>query len=268
MHILLTNDDGVRAPGLWRAAEALKSVGQVTVVAPDREQSGTGTSISLLSPIRVAEVEAPVEGVRAFSVEGTPADCVIVALERLVQDGVALVVSGINPGANLGEDVLVSGTVGAALQGFVRGIATLAVSVTSLRDVHYEPAAQLTRLLARQVAEGALPRPILLNVNLPNVPLGELQGVQVTRLGNRSYADEVTEGDDGRRVWYWIRRSKPDWQLVEGTDIWAVRHQQASITPLYSDLTAHALLPDLSTLAASLTAAMHTLNEHHATQPG
>jgi 5'-nucleotidase len=254
MRILLTNDDGINSPGLWRAAAALREVGEVFVCAPDREQSGVGTAVSLQSPIRAAAVAPQVEGVTAFAVEGTPADSAILGLECLVGGKVDLVVAGINVGANLGEDVLGSGTVAASLQGHFRGIPAMAVSVTSLTDLHYEPAAALTGHLARALlevrapanadvgatsGEGASedPRPLLLNINLPNLPLGEMRGVVVTRLGRRAYADTVKQGNDGRRRWFWIARDRPVLEQVEGTDIWAVQRGFVSITPLATDLT-------------------------------
>ncbi|MSP78458.1 MAG: 5'/3'-nucleotidase SurE [Dehalococcoidia bacterium] len=261
MRILLTNDDGVLAPGIRAAAAALKEIGDVTVCAPDREQSGTGTAVSLQSPLRLTEVEPIVPGVPSWRVEGTPCDAAIVALEVLMRDKVDLLVAGINAGANLGEDVLVSGTVGAALQGYFRGVPSLAFSVTALADIHWEPAAQLLKQLATALSNEGLStvlprdvadRPLLLNVNLPNLPAHEIKGVEITRLGKRAYADVVKEGHDGRRQWYWVMRDKPVWELVEGTDIWAIRHNQVSITPLHTDLTYDKFPPSLVPIAKVL----------------
>ena len=137
--ILATNDDGVYAPGLWASVQALREVGDVVVAAPDREQSGVGTAITLNNPVHVREVMPLIEGVRAYAVEGTPADSTILGVESLVGEKIDLVVSGINPGANMGNDVFISGTVGAALQAFFRGIPAIAVSVTALKDVHFHP---------------------------------------------------------------------------------------------------------------------------------
>ncbi|MBI4308198.1 MAG: 5'/3'-nucleotidase SurE [Chloroflexi bacterium] len=252
MKVLLTNDDGVYARGLWVLAEALSRVGEVTVCAPDREQSGVGTAVSLHRPVRVSSVVPQVADIVTYAVEGTPSDSVILALESLVPGGFDLVVSGINEGANLGNDALISGTIGAALQGYFRGIPAIAVSVTALHDVHMEPAAKLARLLAMKVASGALPKPLLLNVNLPNIPLEKLEGVSITRLGKRSYVDIIQEGYDGKRRWYWIRRGKPEWATEEGSDIWAIRNNRISITPLHADLTATDQASALETLAPSL----------------
>ncbi|MCS7207520.1 MAG: 5'/3'-nucleotidase SurE [Dehalococcoidia bacterium] len=252
MHILLTNDDGIHAPGLWEAAKALRPLGRVIVCAPDREQSGVGGSMTLQLPVRLTTFPSLVEGVEAYTVEGTPADAVVVAMEVVLERPPDLVVSGINQGANLGEDVLLSGTVGGALQGWFRGIPSIAVSLCTLTNFIFGPSALVVRLLAQQAAEGALPRPILLNVNLPNLPLEKLEGVEITRLGRRSYAEVVRQGDDGRRKWYWIARSRPVWEVVEGTDVWAVRHHRVSITPLTTDLTHYSLLPSLAGLAKAL----------------
>ncbi len=219
---------------------ALRDVADVTVVAPDREQSGVGTAVTLAQPLRVVEFPPYVEGIPAYAVEGTPADSAIVALQTIVQEPVDLVVSGINKGANMGNDVFISGTMGAALQAHFRGIPAIAISVAALRDVEFEAAARVARLLAEAVAEGRLSAPLLLNVNLPNVPAERIRGVSLTRLGRRTYMDVVNEGDDGRRKYYWIARERPGWTLERGLDVWAVRRRRISITPIDTDLTAEA----------------------------
>ncbi|MBI4340108.1 MAG: 5'/3'-nucleotidase SurE [Chloroflexi bacterium] len=252
VNILLTNDDGIYAPGLWAAVEALEGIGKVVVVAPDREQSGVGGSVTLNSPVRAREIVPSVVGTQTWAVEGTPADSVILALESLVKDA-DLVIAGINGGANLGEDILISGTVGAALQGYTRGLTAIAISLASLRPVGYEAGARLVQVLAQQAREGALPRPALLNVNLPPVPVGQLQGVDITRLARRTYADTVRKGDDGKNGFYWITRTRPAWEMVEGTDVWSLRHRRVSITPLQTDLTAHDAVPGLAHLCGRLS---------------
>ena len=252
MKILVTNDDGIYAAGLWAAVEALADAGEVVVVAPDREQSGVGPSVTLHGPVRAVEVIPVVRGVQTYAVEGTPADSVILALESLVGN-VDLVVAGINSGANLGEDVLISGTVGAVLQGYFRAIPSLAVSVASLRANRFEAAAQLTSILARQVLEGSLPTPLLLNVNLPHVAPEQIKGIDITRLARRTYADTVRLGDDGKRKYYWITRTRPAWHLEEGTDVWAVRHRRVSITPLQTDMTSADTLSAMAGLPEKLS---------------
>lgn len=241
MRILVTNDDGIYSEGLWALARAVAPAGEVVVAAPDREQSAVGTSVTLHHLIRVREVEPPPGAgpvAEAYAIEGTPADSVILALGHLLKQKPDLLVSGINQGANLGNDVLISGTVGAALQGYFLGIPSLAFSVTALEEVRYEAAVKLAGLLARKFAEGALDsQPILLNVNLPNLPPDEIKGIRLTRLAGRAYADDIKEGYDGKRKYYWIVRGRPEWKEEEGTDIWAIRHQMVSIVPLHSNLT-------------------------------
>ena len=236
MRILATNDDGVYAEGLWASVAQLREVGEVTVVAPDREQSGVGTAITLNEPLRAMEIKPIVEGVKTYAVEGTPADCTILALETLLDEKVDLVVSGINRGANLGNDMLISGTMGAAFQGFFRDIPAFALSVAALKDVHYQTAALVGKMLAQAVERRDLESPLLLNVNVPNQPMDKIKGISLTKIGRRTYMDVVKEDDDGRRKYYWITRDKPGWVMEKGLDIWAIRRKRVSITPIHSDL--------------------------------
>ena len=241
MKILITNDDGIRAPGLWAAVEALKEAGEIFVVAPDREQSGVGSSLTLHAPIRAGEVsplaEGGVNGVKAYAVEGTPGDCCVLALENLVGP-VDLVVSGINPGSNLGQDVLLSGTVGAALQGYMRGHPSVAISVAAVKDTRFDVAAAFLKILGNRLAQGDQLPLCLINVNIPNEPSEKLEGVEVTRLGLRSYSESVTEGNDGRRKYYWISRNVgPAPEQAQDTDISALQRNYISITPLHTGLT-------------------------------
>lgn len=252
MKILLTNDDGITSPGLWALADSLRQMGDVVVVAPDREQSGVGSSVTLHHPVRMAPTAPLLDGVKTYAVEGTPADSVILATETLIKEPIDLLVSGINAGSNVGNDVFVSGTVGAAFHGYFRGIPSIAISVTALNDVRYEVAARLASLLALRVKEGALPKGLLLNVNLPNKPMEQLKGILVTRLGRNSYLEVVNEGKDPRRKYYWINRSRPAWQLEEGTDIWAVQNDYISLSPLHNDVTAYSLVPHLEKLELAL----------------
>ena len=251
MRILIVNDDGINAKGLWALAEALEPLGQVVAIAPDREQSGIGTALTLHHPVRVLEVASPLKSVTAYSVEGTPSDAVILALESFVGRKVDLLVSGINEGANLGDDIFVSGTVGAAWQAYFRGVPSIAVSVTALHNVRFEVATEIVRMMAIKIGEDSLPKPLFLNINVPNLPLRQIQGIEVTQLGRRGFMDIVSEGTDGRRRWYWIARSRPTVQLEEGTDIWATRSARVSITPLQANLTAVDHIAPLSALAHS-----------------
>ena len=251
MKILLTNDDGLNAPGLRAAAASLREVARVVVSASDREQSGVGASVTLNGPVRAAKVRPVVAGVTTYAIEGTPADSVILALERLVK-GVDLVVAGINSGANLGEDVFISGTVGAALQGYVRGLPAIAISIASLHPTSFQAASSLLQRMVSEFDRGSLPSPSLLNVNLPPLQEQEIEGIDITCLSGRAYTDRIRSGDDGKRKYFWISRSKPGWEPVEGTDIWSVRNKRVSITPLHTDLTANNLLGKLQGLPEKL----------------
>ena len=232
LRILVSNDDGVYAEGLWALAKELRDVGTVTVVAPDRDQSGTGTSVTLGQPVRLNEMKSPLEGVSAYSVEGTPADSVILALRLAMKDGADLIVSGVNEGSNLGDDVFVSGTVGAALQGYFYGIPAIAFSIAAHGSLHFDAAARLARLLASEITNRGSTQKLVLNVNLPNLPLEKIEGIEITNLGEREYTDEIETGHDGKRQYYWIKRGEPEWHAVPGTDVWALEQNRISITPL------------------------------------
>ncbi len=241
MKILVTNDDGIYAAGLWALAGELKKVGEVVVVAPDREQSAIGTAVTLHQPLRLTEIKPPLAGIKAYSVEGTPADSVILALGVLEEVGI--VFSGINPGANLGADVIISGTIGAALQGYFHGLPSVALSVEVGEDMHYEVAARLGGLLASKIISNSLTQGILLNINLPNLPIDEIEGVKITRLARSGYNDRIQEGHDGKRKYYWIVRGEPRWNIGEGTDIQAIKEDKVSITPLQEKLNTHRETP-------------------------
>jgi 5'-nucleotidase len=234
LNILVTNDDGIYADGLWSVVKELKKVGKVTVVAPDRDQSGAGTSVTLRLPLRLSQLKSPVEGVTSYKVEGTPADAVIMALRVAMKDGIDLVVSGINEGSNLGNDVFISGTVGAAVQGYAYGIPSMAVSVSGFGNLTYDVAARITGLLADSFKNNELPKKVCLNVNLPNLPEDEITGIELTSLGDRSYVDRVDYGHDGKREYYWIVRGIPEWSVAPGTDVWALEQNKISIMPFPS----------------------------------
>ena len=236
MNILITNDDSVNATGLWTLAKALQELGTVTVVAPDRDQSGIGAALTLQSVVHTREIEPPpVEGIRTVSVQGTPADCVVLAVETLVSGPIDLLVSGINQGSNLGMDVMVSGTFGGAMQGYFRNIPSIAISVASLSNVQYEAAALTAKTLAESISSNGFAAPFMLNVNLPNATSDRIQKVEITRLGPRQYLENVERGTNGRATHYWIKHNKSINPTVsEGTDIWALRNSRISITPMNS----------------------------------
>jgi len=252
MKILVTNDDGVFAQRLWTLVKELKNIAQVVVVAPDREQSAIGTAVTLRQPLRIQKVRSVVSEVETYSVEGTPADSVILALGKLVKDKVDLVISGINQGTNLGDDVLISGTVGAALQGYLHGFPALAISVEMVDSLHLDTAAKLAVLLAKKINSNALPSNIFLNVNLPNLPLAKIRGARITQLASESHTDTIDEGHDGKRAYYWLVRQKINKAVDEETDIWAIEEGNISITPLHTNLTYKPLPPITDSLCSDL----------------
>jgi 5'-nucleotidase len=240
MKILVTNDDGIEAPGLWALAEQLAAVGEVVVFAPAQEQSGVGTAISLHRSVGLSQAEPKIPGVPAFAVDGTPGDSVILALE--IMKDIGLVVSGINCGANMGCDVLLSGTVGAALQGYIHGKPSVAVSVQGRQDSRFEVAARVAGLLARRISsDGAVP--ILLNVNVPNLPQHEIKGIELTKVGRGGFSTAITMGRDGSWDRYKISIGKPWWSADVGTDIHAVENARISITPLQGELSTAERIP-------------------------
>ncbi|MFH1382596.1 MAG: 5'/3'-nucleotidase SurE [Chloroflexota bacterium] len=233
--ILVTNDDGILAEGLWILAGELNKVAPVIVVAPDREQSAVGTAVTLSQPLRAQKVRPLVPDIEAYSVEGTPADSVILALEKLAGNEVALVVSGINNGLNVGSDVFISGTVGAALQGYLRGLPALAVSISPGDSQHLGDAARLAALLAAKINSSTLPQNTFLNINFPGLSVDNIGGIKTTRLANHSHIETVSEGHDGKRKYYWLVRQRANEKHHdEMTDIWAIDQGHISITPLHT----------------------------------
>jgi 5'-nucleotidase len=244
LRVLVTNDDGIEATGLWCQAEAWASVADVLVVAPSHEQSGAGTSFTYRRELKVEQVEPRVEGVRAYHVDGTPSDCVTVGLRRLASDRIDVISAGVNTGANLGRGVLASGTLGAALQGHYRGLVSFALSLERGDEAAgWETAGVVVRRLAQLAAKGLLPADSLLNVNIPSVPAGDLQGFRFTRMATSHYQRLIEEVDDSGAV---RRRLVVDPAAAdEGTDVWALLNRFVSITPLHHDLTHSSALPGL-----------------------
>jgi 5'-nucleotidase len=230
--ILVTNDDGVHAPGIRALAEALHGVGEVWIVAPDREASASAQSLTLKHPLRAEKVDE-----RVVAVDGTPADCVNLALVKLLPRRPALVVSGINRGGNLGDDVFYSGTVGAAREATFFGLPAIAVSLAARADLDYGPSAEFAQRLVGLVLERGLPERTLLNVN---VPAGRPVGVAATVQGRRSHEGTILEGLDPRhRTYYWIEEGRDQWVSDDMSDIFAVRAGLVSVTPLQTDTTNH-----------------------------
>lgn len=248
MKILISNDDGVHAPGLAHLAEALSKVADITVVAPDRNRSGVSNSLTLDNPLRV------VTAANGFnSVNGTPTDCVHIAVTGLLKEMPDIVVSGINEGSNLSDDVLYSGTVAAATEGRFLGLPAVAVSLMGPRCEHYDTAAQVAKNLVEQLKTTPLTSATILNVNVPDLPFSELRGIQITRLGTRHIAEPTIKAIDprGRKI-FWIGQPGPEQDAGPGTDFYAVNSGYVSITPLQLDITHYKVLDELSTWAQSL----------------
>ena len=249
MHILITNDDGVTAPGLLALAQEMRSLGRVTILAPDRNWSASGHVKTLHRPLRVKNVELA-DGTPALATDGAPSDCVALAVLGLLESNVDLVVSGINPNANLGHDMTYSGTVTAAMEAAIWGLAGIAVSLDSPENhlglLDYSTAARVARKISARVLEKGLPKGILLNVNVPYVRDEGIQGIKVTRQGLRVYRDLLVSRQDPRgRPYYWIGGDAPTGVPEEGTDFGALAEKYVSVTPVQLDLTAHSALESM-----------------------
>ncbi|KZN46729.1 5'/3'-nucleotidase SurE [Pseudoalteromonas luteoviolacea] len=243
MKILLSNDDGVNAKGIEVLYRALSEFAEVTVVAPDRNCSGASNSLTLLNPLRTTELDNGF-----ISINGTPTDCVHLGVNQLMDCAPDLVVAGINNGANLGDDTLYSGTVAAATEGRHLGLPAIAVSLCSKKEAHYETAAAVTVKIIKALGSHPLPKDQIININVPDIPLPELKGMKVTRLGARHKADTMTkQRDPWNRDIFWYGSLGSESDAGEGTDFFAVNQGYASITPLTVDMTAHDSIDSLAT---------------------
>ena len=243
MHLLISNDDGITARGIQVLSGRMSLLGKVTIVAPDQNRSGASNSLTLESPVRIRET-----GKRTFSVSGTPTDCVHIALTGLLKKDPDMVVSGINAGANLGDDVIYSGTVAAAMEGRFLGLPAIAVSlVFTERPENYSTAAEAVASLVERLRKDPLPADTILNVNVPDLPMQEIKGFEVTRLGHRHRAEPVVKTIDPRgRPMYWIGPAGPGQDAGPGTDFDAIRRGYISITPIHVDLTRYQALDQIS----------------------
>lgn len=240
MKILISNDDGYQAPGIRCMAEALSGEEKVDVVAPERDRSGASNSLTLNLPLRPRVAENGF-----IYVDGTPTDCVHLAITGLLEEEPDIVVSGINAGANLGDDVIYSGTVAAAMEGRFLGLPAIAVSLVCAGSNHYETAARVVTALLEGMSSNLMPSDIILNINVPDVPLSKLRGLTVTRLGQRHKAEAVIRSVDPRgESIYWVGPPGGEQDAGRGTDFHAVREGYASITPLQVDLTRHRALAE------------------------
>ena len=245
MELLISNDDGIEAEGIRVLADSMRGLGKVTIVAPDKNRSGASNSLTLDAPIRITQLEDAV-----YRVSGTPTDCVHVALTGLLEEDPDIVVSGINAGANLGDDVIYSGTVAAAMEGRFLGYPAVALSLVFNDDVdkhHYDTAGEAAIRLVRQLQRDPLPADTILNVNVPNCPWSEIRGFEVTRLGHRHRAEPVVKTTDPRgREMYWIGPAGAEQDAGTGTDFDAVRRKFISVTPIHVDLTRYQALEQVA----------------------
>lgn len=247
MHILVANDDGILAPGLKALALAMREFGSVTVFGPEENQSANGHRKTISKPLRVNEVHLD-DGLTAFSADGSPADCVALAVLGIVKKPIDLVVSGINRGANMGQDLTYSGTVAAAFEATIQRKPAIAFSLDNHSlNADYSAAAEIAKRIVQQVLSNGLSPMTLLNVNVPNLAFADIKGYKITREGMRQYRDRLDERfDPVGRPYYWIGGDVPLGDItVEGTDIWAVHNGYASITPIQLDLTAHTLIDSM-----------------------
>ncbi len=245
MELLISNDDGIEATGIRILAESMRCLGEVTIVAPDKNRSGASNSLTLDAPIRIKELEAGV-----YRVSGTPTDCVHLALTGLLAEDPDIVVSGINAGANLGDDVIYSGTVAAAMEGRFLGYPAVALSLVfgeGQQHHHYETAGEAAIRMVKQLQQDPLPADTILNVNVPDCPWSEIRGFEVTRLGHRHRAEPVIKTTDPRgREMYWIGPAGAEQDAGPGTDFDAVRRKFISVTPIHVDLTRYQALEQVA----------------------
>ena len=237
----MTNDDGIHSEGLIALAEAMSELGSVYVVAPDRERSAAGHSLTLHHPLRLEEIS-----LNRYSLDGTPTDCVNLAVNGLLGFRPDIVVSGINKGANLGDDITYSGTVAAAMEGTLLGIPSIAVSLDSKSDFVFDAAAESAARIVKIVMSKGMPADTLININVPNLPDKELKGWKITRQGKRIYGDAIIENIDPRgRKYFWIGGDVLGFEHVDDSDFQAISEGFVSITPLHLDLTNYRAMGEL-----------------------
>ncbi len=247
MKILISNDDGYRARGIVTLAQELSEMAEITIVAPERNRSGASNSLTLDNPIRATRIDG------GYFIDGTPTDCVHLALTGLLVEEPDVVVAGVNAGANLGDDVIYSGTVAAAMEGRFLGLPALAISLVLDRGRHFETAARVARILLGDIAGSPIPTDTILNVNVPDIPFEDLDGIEVTRLGHRHKAEGVVRSKDPRgRTIYWVGPAGPEQDAGPGTDFHAIAERRVSVTPMQVDLTRHAALASTAEWVAGL----------------
>ncbi len=245
LRILVTNDDGVNSPGIIALARSMAKLGEVVVVAPDRERSAIGHGLTFFHPVRLRSMGLA-DGISFYNTDGTPTDCVVLGLRHVMKGRVDLLVSGINRGANMGDDITYSGTVAAAMEGAINRIPSMAVSLASYTREDYDTAAYFARLVAGDLLQNPLPDGVFLNVNVPDLPLEEIAGIRATSQGRTRYSQQV---DHRRDPWggeyFWIWGHPPQGVPGEGTDFEAVKNRYVSVTPLHLSMTREEYLDSL-----------------------
>ncbi len=243
MRILISNDDGIQADGITALRLAMEQLGEVTIVAPDRPKSATGHGITVHKPLRVDEVSFPGSATKGFAVNGTPSDCVKIALQALLPEQPDIVISGINFGPNLGTDVLYSGTVSAALEGVINDVPSIAISLASYETEDYSQAAEFAKIIVRAVVREGLPAETLLNVNVPLAIGDSITGATITKLGKRRYQNIFEKRLDPRgKVYYWMGGEVLDLNVEPDTDIAAIKRNEISVTPIFFNVTHYPLI--------------------------
>ena len=241
MHLLVSNDDGIQADGLTTLVTHLQEIAKITVVAPNRNRSGASNSLTLERPLRAMQAEPG-----WYAIDGTPTDCVHLGITGLLDEEPDMVVSGMNSGANLGDDVIYSGTVAAAMEGRFLGLPAVAISVTSFTPAHYNSAARISQQLIHQIQEQGLSKDIILNINIPDLPIGQIKGCKTTRLGNRHKAEPAICSKDPRgKPIYWVGAAGPEQDAGPGTDFHAINEGYVSVTPLHVDLTRYQAMDEV-----------------------
>ena len=243
--ILITNDDGIYAPGIFALWEAMDALGDVIIVAPDSEKSAVGHAITISDPIRIQKVTRR-DGFEGYAVKGTPADCVKIAVQGILDSPPDIIISGINAGANVGNNIIYSGTVSAATEGTMLKIPSIAISLDAVRGGNYEPAKTVAQRVVNQVLDRELPEGVLLNVNVPNIPFAEIQGTKITRQGNIYFKDWLDGREDPRgHQYYWMTGEIVDPDNDDNCDGVALSQGFVSITPIHYQLTCESFLDSL-----------------------
>lgn len=239
--ILITNDDGIQSEGIKVLYEEIRKKYRCVVVAPDRERSAISRALTLYRPLRVERING-----EFYSVDGTPTDCVNLAVNSLFKKKIKMVVSGINKGPNMAEDVTYSGTVSAAMEGLLLGIPSIAISCSAKSDFIFETSAKVALNIVDVVLKKGLPQDTLLNINVPNLAFNEIKGIKITRLGKKKYSDTIIEKLDPRgKKYYWLAGEEIGYEPLENTDLEAVYNGYVSITPIHLDLTNYAVIDQL-----------------------